>query len=74
MVSDGVSYQLSAGEGFMIMPDSAVTYTADRFDPWTYVYVNFSGAEDDVLVHSAGISEDKVTFSFDPESGILKAA
>lgn len=72
LVSDGVSYQLSAGEGFMIMPDSAVTYTADRFDPWTYVYVNFSGAEDDVLVHSAGISEDKVTFSFDPESGILK--
>lgn len=70
LVSDGRSFSLGAGEGFMIMPDAVVDYRADDNEPWTYMYANFYGTDSAHLVHRAGLSEGDVTFSFDPESGI----
>ncbi len=60
----GRTYTLGAGEGFMITPGVPNTYAADDKDPWKYVYASFCGADDDALVHSAGLDEENVTFKF----------
>ncbi|MBR2352988.1 MAG: AraC family transcriptional regulator [Clostridia bacterium] len=68
----GRSYMLSAGEGFLITPDVPNHYRADDEEPWKYVYVSFSGADDDTLVHHAGLDEENVTFSFPLDEDMIR--
>lgn len=37
------SYDIAAGQGFMIYPDDTNTYVADTSDPWKYIWVEFDG-------------------------------
>lgn len=67
----GKTYSLCAGQGFMIIPDMPNTYTADIDEPWKYIYVNFCGADDETLVHSAGLNEDNMIFEFDLTDDML---
>ncbi len=39
------SYQLSAGDTFLIYPDTTIHYYADAQDPWEYIWVGFSGLD-----------------------------
>ena len=61
---NGKTYNLSAGQGFLITPGAKCEYTADTQKPWKYVYACFSGVDDDALVHNAGLNEYDVTFDF----------
>ena len=67
----GKTYSLCAGQGFMIIPDMPNTYTADIDEPWKYIYANFCGADDETLVHSAGLNEDNMIFEFDLTDDML---
>ena len=67
----GKTYTLCAGQGFMIIPDMPNTYTADFDEPWRYIYANFCGADDETLVHSAGLNEDNMIFEFDLTDDML---
>ena len=60
----GVTYTLSAGQGFLITPGMICDYIADEAEPWKYVYATFMGADDDVLAHNAGLDERNMVFSF----------
>ena len=62
---EGKEYHLGRGEGFLITPGAACTYTADEREPWKYIYASFRGIDDTTLVHNAGLDEKNVTFSFD---------
>ena len=68
----GRTYELSAGEGFLITPNVPNSYRADDEDPWRYVYVSFSGADDDTLVHHAGLDEENVTFTFPTDEDMVR--
>ena len=68
----GRTYELSAGQGFLITPDVPNSYCADEKEPWKYVYASFSGADDDALVHHAGLDEENVTFSFPLDEEMLR--
>ena len=61
---DGVSSELCAGQGFLITPNTSCIYVADEKEPWKYIYVSFRGADDDALVHNAGLDENNVIFEF----------
>ena len=41
----GVTRTLSAGDIFLIYPDTEVHYQADHSDPWSYEWVGFAGAD-----------------------------
>ena len=36
-------YEVKAGQIFIIYPDQLTTYTADKQDPWSYIWVGFDG-------------------------------
>lgn len=62
-VVNGIDYKLSAGKGFLIEPDYQTIYTADREEPWTYIWIGFSGADAKGIVSSLGLSQEHPIFS-----------
>jgi AraC-like DNA-binding protein len=63
-IRNGVEQELHAGQGFLIIPNTTCVYIADEKEPWKYVYASFRGADDDALVHNAGLDENNVIFEF----------
>ena len=63
-IVNGKTYELGPGQGFLITPGIPNVYIADEKEPWQYIYAIFHGLDADSIVHSAGLSEGKVTFSF----------
>lgn len=63
-IKDDVEYELHAGQGFLITPNTTCVYIADEKEPWKYVYASFRGADDDALVHNAGLDDNNVIFDF----------
>lgn len=60
-----ISYKLKKGQGFLIEPDEQTVYMADEKDPWTYIWVGFSGRKAGQIIHSMGLSRDNPVFSCD---------
>ena len=70
--ANGKTYELCAGQGFMIMPGIPNSYVADATEPWKYVYASFCGADDDALVHSAGLDEANMIFRFPLDDDMMR--
>ncbi|MGN7359716.1 AraC family transcriptional regulator [Paenibacillus sp. SAF-054] len=49
-------YELGPGQGFVIMPDALVHYSADESDPWTYSWIGFKGMNAKPLLQRAHIT------------------
>ena len=58
----GKEYPLEAGYGFLIVPDELVFYQADENDPWTYVWVGFSGTQAAEYISNMGLSVRQPVF------------
>ena len=56
--SEGMSYSLSEGDGFLIIPDTVVTYSADKKTPWKYTWIAISGSQAEDLLKKAGLTKD----------------
>lgn len=41
----GTTYELHAGDAFLVYPDQEITYYADSSDPWEYAWVGFNGSD-----------------------------
>ena len=49
-------YDLEAGQGFLITPGQVNTYSADQFQPWKYVWLEFDGLRAKEYLTEAGLS------------------
>lgn len=58
----GKDYFLGPGYGFLIPPEELVFYQADEADPWTYVWVGFSGMIAEDTVKMMGLSLNNPVF------------
>lgn len=58
----GKDYFLEPGYGFLIPPEELVFYQADEKDPWTYVWVGFSGITAEDTVKTMGLSLNNPVF------------
>ena len=59
----GKTYPLEAGYGFLIMPEELVFYEADEEEPWTYVWVGFSGTKAGEYIKAIGLSMEYPVFA-----------
>lgn len=58
-------YSLEPGYGFLIPPEELVFYQSDGENPWTYVWVGFSGSLAESTVRSMGLSLNSPVFMSD---------
>ena len=63
---------LSTGDMFLITPDNVTAYYADMIEPYTYIWVGFTGERADALVKSAGLSQGKPRGARSWLSGIFR--
>lgn len=63
-------YHLEAGYGFLINPDELAFYQADAEDPWTYVWVGFTGSDAEFVVSQLGLTVSHPVFYSDKSAEI----
>lgn len=69
---NNTNYRLTKGQGFLIEPDYQTTYTSDADEPWTYVWVGFSGKSAKGIVDSLGLTQDHPVFTCDAGEKLKK--
>ncbi|GLX70873.1 AraC family transcriptional regulator [Paenibacillus glycanilyticus] len=60
--SGEASYDLRAGQGFLISPGALVYYKADEADPWTYSWIGLKGLHAKTLLQRAGLNDSSPIF------------
>jgi AraC-like DNA-binding protein len=55
---NGQSYALSAGDCFLVYPNTEVIYQADTEDPWEYAWVGFAGSDAAMILRATDFSTD----------------
>lgn len=60
---EGRTYPLEAGDGFLIVPEELAFYQADEEEPWTYVWVGFSGTKAQEYMKAIGLSAERPVFA-----------
>ena len=60
--AQGVSYEIGPGEGFLILPGELSSHQADDQEPWSHIWVGFSGSRAAGYLRSCGLGQDRRTF------------
>lgn len=63
LLCGGKSWTVTAGQGFLILPEEETYYQADADEPWHYAWVGYRGAQAQMLTSMAGIDEDHRIFT-----------
>lgn len=56
------TYQLKAGQAFLITPNALTMYHADAKEPWTYIWIEFDGLKAAEYLSMAGLSQTAPIF------------
>lgn len=62
--TDGTTYHLKAGNGFLICPDIVTFYQADPDDPWHYSWIGFHGLKAEAYLLEAGLTAEHPVFEY----------
>lgn len=57
--AEGKEYALGQNDLFLILPHQSTVYTADKKDPWSYVWVGFNGLKAESYVNNLGLSAEQ---------------
>lgn len=60
-------YSLKEGDGFLILPESTIVHTADKYDPWDVCWIAFFGKKAEELLKQAGLGENQLIFHYDDD-------
>ena len=66
----GKNYQLEAGGGFLIPPGELAFYQADEKEPWTYIWVGFSGSKAQEYIQGIGLSGHAPIFQSEEQEAL----
>ena len=58
----GQKYELESGSGFLIPPGELAFYQADEQEPWTYIWVGFTGNKAKKYINEMGLSSHSPIF------------
>ncbi len=62
------SYEVGAGNAFIIYPNTEITYIADKDDPWDYYWVGFSGNDARIIINQTDFTKDNPVICIDMDS------
>lgn len=65
---NGKTYLLEKYDGFLICPDTIVSYQADGQEPWSYGWVGFHGLRAGGLLEQAGLTLQSPVFRYDRDA------
>lgn len=54
---NNITYSLTAGESFIIFPETESFYYPDSDDPWEYIWIDFKGEEAKFLLSMTGLTQ-----------------
>lgn len=54
----GTTYALTAGDAFLVYPNTEIIYRADDETPWEYAWVGFAGSDAAMILKSTDFSSD----------------
>lgn len=60
--SKGTRYRLHQNEGFVIRPDDSSSYRASATNPWTYLWMGFSGEDVEFYMRGLGLGPGRDAF------------
>jgi len=66
------SFQVQKGQGFVFAPDEKILYSADKNDPWRYIWIAFRGEKAKQLFNSCSFSSQNPIFEFENNFDIEK--
>lgn len=52
------TYELHAGDSFLVYPNTEVTYYADESAPWEYAWVGFTGSDASIILKATDFSPE----------------
>lgn len=52
------SFEINAGNTFLIYPNTEITYIADQNDPWEYYWVGFQGNDARIIINQTDFTEE----------------
>ncbi|MEG0865079.1 MAG: AraC family transcriptional regulator [Clostridia bacterium] len=67
----GTTYDIGAGQGFIIYPEQVTFYQADQQEPWQYAWIGYSGPEAGALTKLVGFQKESPVFECAPEAYAL---
>lgn len=65
-------YEIQRGQGFLIEPETLIHYKADEKNPWTYMWIGFSGARAGKYLADIGLSNKNPVFQCDKVEELKK--
>ncbi len=53
-----MTYELHAGDTFLVYPNTEISYYADENDPWEYAWVGFTGSDASMILKATDFTPD----------------
>lgn len=66
------TYELVAGDTFLVYPNTEVIYTADENDPWEYTWVGFAGSDAAIILQATDFTKESPVIKNTPEGEKIK--
>lgn len=66
----GSTYALEKGQGFLVPPNTILSYQADTENPWSYCWVGFHGLKAEMYLKRASITVENPIFKYDRDSAL----
>lgn len=60
------TFELQAGDSFLIYPDTEVSYTADENEPWEYAWVGFNGSDAPIILKATDFTPSRPVITNTP--------
>lgn len=70
---NNTSYNLTAGDGFLIYPNELIYYEADKDNPWEYIWVGLVGTKINDYLNKTSISKSNPIFTLSESSKLINS-
>lgn len=64
-------YFLNKGDGFLICPNELIYYEADKYEPWKYIWLGFTGTKVHDYLNATTLSSSNPTFTLKSNSNLI---